>query len=136
MEGLGKDRLSIGKIGDMRLDRCQFQRQAALIREFFQIPSRPGRFDLIGVGDSLLQSAVGLHDLSRCFFAYGRNAGNIIGRVSHQGLHLQKAVGSNAIGLLDILRAVDLDFTAVFLGFRQANGDLIIHQLEQVPVAA
>ena len=103
----------------------KFQAEPGLVRKFFQVLGCPRRFDLIRVQDGLLDGAELGNNLGCRLFTDRRNAGDIVGTITHQGLHLQIARRIRPVFGDHVLRIVGFQLSAALLGFGDHDLDLI-----------
>ncbi len=85
--------------------------------------------DGVGVGDDLIQAAVGLEPLHGGLGSHARDAGDIVGGVPHQGEVIHDLFGRDAELVHDPL-GIELG-----VGHGVDQGDVVVHQLGHVLVA-
>jgi len=83
-----------------------------------------------------LQRAVGFEQLDAAFFADALDAGDVVGRVAHQGLQVDELRRiETVVGFAEGSRIEDLVAVPGAAGSGQADADPVGHELEQVAVA-
>ena len=126
-----------GVNGGVQPDLAQCVAQAGLVLIFRELFAHAGLdAGVVQMVVHLVQAAEGLHQRQRGFFAHAGHTGNVVGRVAHQALHLDELAGVlQAVLLPDGLRVHGHGLAPAGPGGRQQNGDVVIHQLQAVPVA-
>ena len=90
---------------------------------------------VVDVGVNIFQRAEFLHQVQGCFFTDAPHAGDVIGGVAHQALHLDELFGLNAVFLVDGVHIHGDGLAPAHGGGGQQYGGALAHQLQAVAVS-
>ena len=83
---------------------------------------------------SIFNAAVSAYDRCGRLLADGRDAGNIVRGIPHQSFHVDELCGRHLVLPFHILRVIVVDLRAAPAGLGDADFDVLVRQLQQVPV--
>ena len=86
------------------------------------------------MGVSVLNTSVCLYNGSGRLLSDGRYSWNVVGGISHQGLHIDKFRWSHMVLILHILRIVVFNLRTAPAGLWNPDLDMLVGQLEQIAV--
>ena len=76
-----------------------------------------------------------LDDLSRSLFSDSGNSGNIVGCISHQGLHIDEFFRRHSVSFHDVLGKVVFYYISPALSLWNADLHIFCGQLQKIPVS-
>ena len=96
---------------------------------------RPVGLDLLHMGVGVFDIAVLNDQIRGGLLADARNAGDIVGRITHQGLQLDDLKRGHLIPVNDVLRVIILGLSHTSFRLWQADANMLGGQLQKIPVA-
>ena len=119
----------------MGIDGCQHFTQLRLLPVFFQVLAGTGRLDLLHMGIGIFDGLIILDDLRRRLLTDTRDARNIVGRVAHESLHVDKFCGGDTVTLLHIRSMIVLYLRLPLLCLGDTDLHMLCGKLERIPVS-
>ena len=91
--------------------------------------------DLVDVVVGILNGMPGGDQGRRCLFPDGRDARDVVGLIPHQGLYVDKLIGSHLVVPDNIVRIIVVDRGLPLRRLRDPDTDMGVRKLKKVPVA-
>ena len=121
-------------------ERCMPVNQRQSVGKLCHLPvilqGQPGfvGLDIIQMVIRVLNGVKFRDDLCRCLLTHTRNSRDVIRRITHQCLHIDKFRWCNEIPCFHILRIIILNFSSFFLRLRNPDHRRVRSQLQKIPV--